>query len=128
MIGIDTNVLLRWLLNDDPAQADMAAKVFDNGETVFLGDIVLAEAAWVLSRSYKRSRRAIASAFRQALDLSCVRVSDRDAVISALTAYETGGPGLSDHLIGHLNHAAGCRTTLTFDQQAGDGKLFTTVS
>jgi predicted nucleic-acid-binding protein len=128
LIGIDTNVLLRWLLDDDPGQSELAAAAFDGDEQVFLGDIVLAEASWVMARSYRLSRHAIASALRHAIALPSVAVSDRAAVDAALTAYETGGPGLSDHLIGNLNSAAGCRTTLTFDKRAGDGNLFTSLA
>jgi predicted nucleic-acid-binding protein len=128
VIGIDTNVLLRWLLDDDPAQSDRAADVFKGGETIFLGDIVLAEVAWVLARSYRLRRGDIAHAIRHAVSLPGVAVYDRAAILAALSAYETGGPGLSDHLIGYLNRAAGCRTTLTFDKQAGEGNLFTPVS
>lgn len=127
MIGVDSNVVLRWLLNDDPEQTKAAARVFHGGEAIYFSQIVLAETAWVLARSYRLSRAAIAQGLRQVITTSDAVVSDRDVILAALTAYETGGPGLSDHLIGHLNHAAGCRTTLTFDKKATDGNLFTQV-
>lgn len=125
MIGVDSNLILRLLLGDDPAQRDRMAAAFAAGETVYLSDIVLAEAAWVLGRNLRLPRARIAQAFRGLLERPALAVSNRAAVEAALTAYETGGPGLADHLIAHLNAAAGCRTTLTFDKDAGNESLFT---
>ncbi len=125
MIGVDSNLLLRWLLDDDPAQTAAAAAALQAGETVHLCDIVLAEVAWVLNRTYRLPRPAVARALRRVLGSAAVAVSHPAAVDAALTAYETGGPGLADHLIAHLNRAAGCRTTLTFDKEAGGASAFT---
>jgi predicted nucleic-acid-binding protein len=127
VIGVDSNLVLRWLLNDDPHQTRRAASIFKSGETIFISHLVLAETAWVLSRTYRLPREVISRAMRAVVTMPDAEVQDRNVILSALAAYETGGPGLVDQMIGHLNHAAGCRTTLTFDKQAGEGNLFTSV-
>lgn len=131
MIGLDTNLVVRWLVEDPgaPQQNEIARRTLAEAEDgIFLHDIVLAESAWVMSALMRMPRAAIARVFLDILDHPKVSVARPGPTRAALIAYETGGPGLSDQLIGHLNHAAGCRTTLTFDKQAGSQSHFTPVS
>ena len=131
MIGLDTNIVLRWLVADgnDAAQNRVALRAIDQAEdAIFLNDIVIAETGWVLVARYQLSRREIAAGFQRLLQHPLVRVTNATAVLSALSAYELGGAGLSDHLIGALNTAAGCKTTLTFDKSAAKGPHFTQLS
>jgi predicted nucleic-acid-binding protein len=127
LLGVDTNVLVRWLENDDVVQAEQANGLLTSGEPVFLSEIVLAETTWVLTSIYRHSRASVASAMRTLLALPDVRV-DRDSVVwSALAAFEAGGGGFADHLIGAGNAASGCRTTYTFDRAAAKGPSFTSI-
>ena len=131
MIGLDTNVVLRWLTADDsnPAQNQAALRAVDAADDmIFLNDIVIAECCWVLATRFRLSRPDQAAGFRRLLAHPMVRVSNLSAFIDALTAYEMGGPGLSDRLIGALNHAAGCKTTLTFDKAASKGPHFSELT
>ena len=131
MIGLDTTIVLRWLVADgnDAAQNRVALRAIDQAEdTIFLNDIVIAETGWVLAARYQLSRREIAAGFKRLLMHPMVRVTNAVAVLSALSAYELGGAGLSNHLIGALNTAAGCKTTLTFDKSAAKGPHFTQLS
>jgi predicted nucleic-acid-binding protein len=127
MIGLDSNVVLRWLTGDDTDQdqhrAALAA-VNDADADIFINAIVLAETSWVLSARYRHPRATVAAGIRQVLAHPKITVSEPAAVHAALDAYELGGAGLSDHLIGALNRAAGCQTTLTFDRIAGKGPGF----
>ena len=131
MIGLDTNIVLRWLVADgnDAAQNRVALLAIDQAEdAIFLNDIVIAETGWVLAARYQLSRREIAAGFQRLLQHPLVRVTNATAVLSALSAFELGGAGLSGHLIGTLNTAAGCKTTLTFDKSAAKGPHFTQLS
>ncbi len=131
MIGLDTNIVLRWLVADDndAAQNRAALQAIERADdTIFLNDIVIAETGWVLAARYQQSRRDIAAGFTRLLAHPKVRVSNAAAILSALSAYELGGAGLSDRLIGAQNHAAGCKTTLTFDKSAAKGPHFTHLS
>lgn len=129
MIGLDTNIVVRWLVGDDRTQIEQArAAIDDVPDDLFLNVVVLVEAAWVMAGRYRADRRTIAAGLRSLLAHPRSVVLERAAIEDALTAYETGGPGLSDHLIGALNKAAGCRTTLTFDRRAGRGPHFTAIA
>ena len=131
MIGLDTNLVVRWLVfdGDTPRQSETARRTMAEAkDEIFLNDIVLAESAWVMSARYKLPRTAIAHLFRELLDHPQVRVSRPAQVTASLTAYEKGGSGLSDQLIGRINEVEGCRTTLTFDKKAAGGTLFTQVT
>jgi predicted nucleic-acid-binding protein len=128
MIGLDTNIVLRWLVADDndAVQSRAALRAIEQADAIiFVNDIVIAETAWVLAARYKQSRHDVVAGFKRLLAHPMVRVSNTAAVLSALSAYELGGAGLSDHLIGTLNTAAGCKTTLTFDKGAAKGPHFT---
>lgn len=131
LIGLDANVLIRWLIEDD-SSPDQTEKIRDririaSGE-VYINLVVLAETTWVLGHIYRQSRATIASAYRGLLAHPKVKVADRALVETALTAYELGNSGFVDHLIGTLNTAAGCKTTLTFDKSAAKGPHFTQLS
>jgi predicted nucleic-acid-binding protein len=127
LLGVDTNVLVRWLENDDVVQAERANLLLTSGEPVFLSEIVLAESAWVMTSIYRHSRERVAAAMRTLLSLPDVRVDRTDVVWSALVAYEAGGGGFADHLIGAGNAASGCRTTFTFDRAAAKGPSYTSL-
>ena len=120
MIGIDTNVLLRLLLDDDAAQAAKLANLFDSqvqaAGSARIADLVLAELVWTLGSVYRQPKAALVRALRALLAQPAYGFEDRAAVEQALDAYASGRAGFSDCLIVAKNAAAGCAFTATFDR------------
>lgn len=129
MVGIDTNVLIRWLRQDpdSPDQSERARRAISAERAVFITLIALVEAAWVFDRRYRVPRDQIANLLRTLLGHSKVRIERRDLVAEAAAAYESGGAGLADRIIALVGHHAGARTTLTFDKQAAGAEGFTLI-
>ena len=119
MIGLDTNVLVRVIVHDDPKQEAVAAKLFDQlgpGNQGYVCLTVMNELAWVLERTYGLDRQAIADALNILLNANDIRIEREDLVASSLPQYLTEKADLADILIGQINHEAGCSTTFTFDK------------
>lgn len=116
MIALDTNVLLRLLTHDDPAQLAAIERFFDAhpGETFLVPDLVLAEVVWTLRTGFRWERPQIASALRRLAAKPDVGFADRDQIIDALTALEAGGD-FADELIVARAQADGCSALATFD-------------
>lgn len=111
MIAIDTNVVVRLLTNDDPAQAARAADLLAR-ERVFVPKTVLLETEWVLRYSYELPQPVVLAAFRKLLGLPQVAAEDATAIARALELYE-GGMDFADAL--HLASARGATAFATFD-------------
>ena len=129
MVGIDTNVLLRLLLDDDAAQsahidAWLAALPTTAGQ-VHIADVVLAETVWTLSSAYKQPKTAVLTALQALHDEPMFSFEDRAAVAAATATFAVAACGFSDCLIVARNLAAGCQATATFDKamQALPGAL-----
>lgn len=121
MIALDTNVLLRVLVADDPKQAALASRILreavEAGELCFISDPVLCETEWVLDRHYKASRAEILATLENLLSRQSLFVfEDPDALRKALNAYQQGKADFSDFLIGAKAETRGVRTTFTFDR------------
>jgi predicted nucleic-acid-binding protein len=131
VIGIDSNVLIRWLvtLPGETVQTGPARRSIEaSRDSVFICLPVLAEAVWVLTRLYKFDRAGIAQVVGGLLQNPEVVVQDRLAVAQALDGFVAGGPCFADHLIGALNRDAGCSTTLTFDKRAARLDTFAEIT
>ena len=132
MIALDTNVLLRLLLNDEPKQARQAQLVVDRavglGETVLLPDVVLCEVEWVLTSVYGLSRADIARTLGGLLQGPEFTFANRAVVSEALHSYEHGKAEFSDYLVGAAATAMGATTTFTFDRGLRRSEDFTLVS
>lgn len=135
MIGIDTNVLLRWLIRDDlvdgtlPAQQEAIALIFENGdETLFINEIVVVEIVWVLKQRAKLAKDQIAMIIDALLNLDRVVVKERDMLAAALDRSARSPGDFSDHFIGEINFRRGCRTTMTFDKPAAKSDHFTELT
>ena len=119
MIGLDTNVLVRYLTRDDEAQFRVARRLLEgleaSGETAYISVIVLAELAWVLSISYGFDRPTLAATLEQLVQTVEFTVEDRELVSQAIAEFAAGKAGFADYLIGVRNRAAGCSATSTFD-------------
>ncbi len=122
MIGLDTNILVRYLVEDDAAQASKAARLIETRCTEdtpgFVNRVVLCELAWVLESAYDYPRATVAATLEILLRPAELKVDAADAAWAALTAYRGGGVDFSDAFIGRLNRDAGCDATATFDKGA----------
>lgn len=120
MIGLDTNVLVRYAAQDDPDQSSKAGAVIDGlseDNPGFVSLVVVAEVTWVLRRAYRASDATIATVIASLLDTTEVTVQEHDAVRRALD--RTGASTeFTDALIAELGHRAGCTHTVTFDRNA----------
>lgn len=122
VIGIDTNVLVRYLTQDEPKQYARAKTALETRCTEakpgVIQPIVLCELAWVLQSAYDVGDVELARAIEQILRTRQFHVPQRDVVRQALTAFRDGTAGFADCLIGHLNAAEGAHATVTFDRRA----------
>lgn len=123
MIGIDTNVLLRYLLDDDLVQSAAARLFFEKRLNArnkgFISLVTLAETVWVLRRQCKASRSEIQTMVEQLLCSDKLHVQESDSVWRALDEYDQTKADFSDTLIVALGQMHGCDSTVTFDAQAG---------
>ena len=121
MIGLDTNVLLRYLTQDDPQQASVATRAIQDGantgETFFISSPVLCELVWVLDAAYGHDRDEIAEILEQVLRTRQFVFEDKDLLWQALSDYREQRGDFSDYLIGRRGREAGCDRTLTFDRK-----------
>ena len=119
MIGIDTNVLLRCFIDDEPAQAAAARRLLElcerRREPVFVSTTALSETLWVLQSRYRRSRAELLDLVEHLLEIPVFRLESADAIRAALIAARSHKGSLTDHLIGHIGLANGCSATATFD-------------
>jgi len=121
MTGLDTNVLVRYVVQDDPAQAGVATRLIENftaAEPGFVSMIVVVETVWVLQSSYKAERTEIAHVLETLLRSRELVVEDAELVWQALRIFTRSGADFADCLIQRCGHAAGCDETVTFDQRA----------
>jgi predicted nucleic-acid-binding protein len=112
VIAIDTNVVVRFLVNDDREQARRARALID-GEEVFVATTVLLETEWVLRSAYQLPRQELFDALRAFLDLPRVFAHDREGAMAALR-WAAQGMDFADAL--HLASAAECDTFASFDR------------
>ena len=121
MTGLDTNVLARYLTEDEPVQskraADWIATVTARGERCFISAIVLCELAWVLRGAYRVSQADLILTLDRILGTTQFIVGDKDIVRRALDQYRAGRADFADYVIGALHQDAGCRKTVTFDRR-----------
>lgn len=128
MKGLDTNVLIRYLVQDDIGQSKMATNFIERKCTednpCYVGKIVLCEIAWVLESSYGQNREQICKIFEQLLQVGQLEVSEPDVVWRALADYKKSNVDFPDHLLARVNESNGCDMTVTFDRKASKQPLF----
>ncbi len=129
MVGLDTNVLVRHIVQDDEAQAKLARDLIEGRcratEPGHITLIVLCELVWVLDSAYGYSRQQIGLALRQILVTDCFDVEERALAWACVSDYAEGNADLADYLIGRLNQTRGSLTTFTFDKKAAHALGFT---
>ena len=122
MIGLDTNILIRYLIQDDPVQSTKATDIIERRLSVanpgFVSVVVMAEIVWVLDRAYGLTNMEIAAAIERMLQPEVLVVEKELEVFAAMVALKQGTGTFADALIGELGARAGCSHTLTFDKKA----------
>jgi len=121
MIGIDTNVLIRALTQDDPVQSPIAEKLLGSlspTEPAFVSRIVIHEVVWALKTLYGYRRAEIVNVLESLLQSRDFVVEDEADIAKATRGYREGGAGFADHLVVANGLSAGCRHTVTFDRKA----------
>jgi predicted nucleic-acid-binding protein len=122
MMGLDTNVLLRYLAQDDPKQSPRATEIIERRlteqEPGFVSLVTILEVVWVLRSLFKRSRQQIASDVEMLLAADTLEVQNEQEVYLAAVCLRNGIATFEDALIGSLNSWRGCSATLTFDEGA----------
>lgn len=126
MIGVDTNVLVRYFVEDDPAQSRRVDALLAKAanDPLHIDDVVLCELVWVLRAGYRFDRPEIANALRRILATANFSFDDRDLLRRALADYIAGSADFSDYVIGQRNARAGCETTVTFDRGLRENPSF----
>lgn len=122
MMGIDTNVLVRYLTRDDENQA-LAARLLirsaeESADPLFINHMVLCELLWVLRSVYRFERSQVMDVMGKILETPAFSIEDKDVALGAFRDFQAGGADFPDCLIGRKNRDAGCDATLTFDGQA----------
>ena len=121
MIAIDTNLLVRLMVEDDAAQGaaveGLLRRTAEAGQSCFISDLVLCELEWVLRSCYKAPRSRVLSAVQELLDQTLFAFEDRDRLRRVTQSYQSGKAELSDYLIGAKNQASGAAPTYTFDRK-----------
>lgn len=119
MIGVDTNVVVRYVMQDDPNQALAATRFFNRlrpDAPGYVSAIVLAELSWVLTTTYGASRAEMTSVIERLLATSALLVEYGDCARRAVAKCLQAGADFADALIAEINAAAGCDETVTFDR------------
>lgn len=121
MIGLDTNVLVRYVMQDDARQSPRATRLIEDlsaEEPGFVPVVALMELVWVLAGSYGLARAQVAAVLETLLRSKELVVDRADLVAQALGRYASGGADFADALIERIASSAGCSATMTFDTGA----------
>lgn len=128
MKALDTNLLVRFLINDDQKQADKVKKLFEkaelSGDVFMVTTVVVLELIWVLSAVYECTRADVLLALEQLSMLPIVHFENLLIIQRLISLGSSTGNDLSDLLIGLVGQSLNCNTTLTFDRKAAQSSLF----
>ncbi|MHB8255350.1 MAG: PIN domain-containing protein [Acidiferrobacter sp.] len=122
MLGIDTNVLVRFLVRDDEAQFERARKLIKRevsaGRRVFVNQFVIMETEWVLRSRYAVPKSQVIAVLSGLLDAADVQIEDEPTIEQALFTWKDAAADFADCLIGAKNRRLGCQATASFDSKA----------
>jgi len=131
MLGIDTNVLVRFLVRDDIVQFEKARKLINRevtaGRRVFVNQLVLMETEWVLRSRYLVPKNQIIEVISGLLNATDIQFEDEPVIEEALFIWKDTPADFADCLIGAKNRRMGCRATATFDAKASKLSGFVAV-
>ncbi|RKP59311.1 PIN domain-containing protein [Pararobbsia silviterrae] len=121
MIGLDTNILLRYLMCDDPLQTPIVMALVGTlsaERTGYVSLVALAEVAWTLTHGRRMNKHALLDNLNRLMAMHHVRFQSHEAVADALACFACGSIDFPDHLIERTGHLDGCEVTMTFDRKA----------
>ena len=122
MIGLDTNVIVRYLAQDDVRQAAMATRLIEGSLSTeargFVSIVTLAEIVWVMSSNYRAARAAVADIVEGLLTAPQLAIEKADVIWRALRAFRESKADFSDAVIVELGRDAGCTKSVTLDRHA----------
>ncbi len=122
MIGVDTNVLIRYIAQDDAAQSRRATKFIENECSVespgYVGLVVLVEVVWVSESAYGAARGEVADILRRLLGIKQLVIQNAETVWQALRLFESSKADFADCLVIRTAEVDGCERIMTFDKQA----------
>jgi predicted nucleic-acid-binding protein len=122
MIGLDTNILVRYLTQDDPIQSSKATEVIERRLTEenpgFVSIVAMVETVWVLDHAYELAAHEIAAAVERILQTDVLVVENEQEVFTAMIAVKEEQGSFADAVIAALGTKAKCSRTLTFDHKA----------
>lgn len=128
MKGLDTNILIRYLVRDDRHQTTLADHFIETECTMetpgFISHIVLCELTWVLMSGYRYSQHDSLKALEQMLRVTQFQIESPQVVWQALADTRKGHADFADYLLARSNSAHGCEYTATFDKKAGKHEMF----
>ena len=130
MTGLDTNVLVRYVMQDDPRQSPRATRLIEAlkpDEPGFVPVVALVELVWVLAGSYALERTQVATVLDTLLRSKELVIDRAELVTQALNRYNAAGADFADALIERIAAAAGCSATMTFDASAVKAAAMTLV-
>ena len=120
MIALDTNVLVRYLVEDDAEQSARAARLIegaaDQGDALFVAHIVVCEVVWVLQDAYRISKPEVIATLKNLVRARHLELEDVELVRKALADFEAGKGDFADYLIRERSAARGCERVATFDK------------
>jgi predicted nucleic-acid-binding protein len=128
VIGLDTHVLVRYLTQDDVAQARKADTLIREAamrrDRCVIGPVVLCELVWVLREAYDTPKDEVVTTLERILATQQFEILDKDRMRQAFEAYRVGRADFADYVIGTTNTAAGCGETATFDRRLRGARGF----
>ena len=131
MIGLDTNVLVRYIMQDDPKQSPEATQLVESLEDVgsaYVTLVSMVELVWVLSAGFELTRSQVAQALDAILRTKQFKIESADQVVRALRVFKGGKSDFADCLIERSANSAGCEKTMTFDVDASKHAGMTLIS
>ena len=130
MIGLDTNVVVRYIMQDDPKQSSLAATLIEKltvDDPGFVPLVVVIELVWVLSSSFELPRAQITAALEILLQTKEIQVERAEVVWRALRVYQGSSADFADCMVERSAAAAGCLRTMTFDRGAAKNCSMTLI-
>ena len=128
MTGIDTNVLARYIAQDDPIQSKIAEEFIEKkcskDNYGFINHIVLCEFVWVLQKCYNAPKKKIIHVIEQLLRTAQFKVQNPQLIWLTLNDFRKGSADFSDYLVGRINQSKDCAETVTFDKNAAKSPSF----
>ncbi len=122
MKGLDTNVVIRYLVQDDPIQSALATHLieqeFSETQRGFICHIVLCEVVWVLKTCYKRPKENLVEIIQTLMEIKQLSLQEPQVVWEALQIYKNSTADFSDVLLMMVNQLNGCEYTVSFDAKA----------